>query len=1013
MEVLKSLLKSIFLPLILFLFLPNVQAAALGDVVDFTPTLFTVGQTTYLSVTIKNIGDQTGTFQLYAWQPDINWNMYGISTSYTLTAGEQRTITNHFYVTPNSSAANGVMTVKIWNTGTSNYDDSLSKSVTVFQNDAGSGGDAGNSFSSALSISPGSYSGYVDSGDTQDYYMFYASRDNIINITMTPPSNADFDLKLYGPDGYLKNSSTLGTGATERILHTATMSGNWRIEIYQYLPSSGSGIYTFSVNLPAKGKVVNFTPTTFTKGETTYLSLTVKNGGGEAGIFQFYGGSPDNNWNMYGLSDSYSLGAGEQRTINNQFWVTPNSSAASGNMTIKIYNTGTLQYDDALTKTVNVVAGNVTVNGTLYYRDNNAQNQFIKRARVELWDKDDTGGDDCLAGCTTNVYTDDYGYYNFPNVVNEDTDAGYGPLDIYLKIYAENPSIVRVLNSTNGVYINATSVINNTSNGPVTISQTITDNTAGAFNILSKVVEGYAYVAGQPSTSPPAQVEVMWYPGCCPDSTVASHYHPGGQIHILGSHQWERDIIVHEYGHYLMYAYYENSWVPDVNCPPSGHWFTDTTNPRCAYVEGWPTFFEASVKGVPTYDTSVGYWNLESSQHPPPNPPGGENVEGAITNIFWDIYDSNNDGQDTLYLGFDEIWDTFRNYETSSHHIYDINEFWDGWFDRSHNYRSQMNAIFWDHSIDKNTPPVATITSPNGGGTYSGTITVSASATDEDGTVSQTEFQYSTDSYSWNPISIDSNPAGGWSVQWDTSAISDYSVWVRARANDSMELGPWDASDSFFGLNVPSDSTPPSITFVSIANNVILQVKDVFVSWDASDSGSGMNHYEVRLQSNDTGWINVGLNTNYTFYNTSEGNHTFYLKAVDNANNNATETRNFTVNTSYVEPITEPQADILVFFWFADYDLKQDETIFADILLRNEGDADLEDGIRIMIFDASGTPVYKTWKRVEIKANDAVVIRFRDYKIPLNAPKGIWRFRVEFTEDAKWTAPGFRFFRVG
>lgn len=110
------------------------------------------------------------------------------------------------------------------------------------QNDANSGTDAGNTFSTALSISPGSYTGYVDGTDTNDYYKFSVTSGQVINLALSPPSGSDFDLYLYNPSGTQKASSTQGGSNPEAITFTADASGEWRLRVYRY---SGSGTYNF------------------------------------------------------------------------------------------------------------------------------------------------------------------------------------------------------------------------------------------------------------------------------------------------------------------------------------------------------------------------------------------------------------------------------------------------------------------------------------------------------------------------------------------------------------------------------------------------------------------------------------------------------------------------------------------------------------------------------------------------------------------------------------------------
>lgn len=122
------------------------------------------------------------------------------------------------------------------------------------QNDAGSGGDAGDSFSSATPVSTGTHSGYLEKAigdwDSQDWYKIYISSGQTIYITMTPPSDADFNLLLFNPIGQVKASSTKTGDSTESITYTADATGYWRIMVYtQY----GRGDYTLTLSILSGG----------------------------------------------------------------------------------------------------------------------------------------------------------------------------------------------------------------------------------------------------------------------------------------------------------------------------------------------------------------------------------------------------------------------------------------------------------------------------------------------------------------------------------------------------------------------------------------------------------------------------------------------------------------------------------------------------------------------------------------------------------------------------------------
>jgi hypothetical protein len=100
------------------------------------------------------------------------------------------------------------------------------------QNDIGSGNDAGNSFATATSISPGEYSGYLDMNDEFDWYKFYADQDDGIHFNLKMKSVAylsDFDIYLYSPDEELVHYENYYYD--DDLLFPASMSGEWRVKL--------------------------------------------------------------------------------------------------------------------------------------------------------------------------------------------------------------------------------------------------------------------------------------------------------------------------------------------------------------------------------------------------------------------------------------------------------------------------------------------------------------------------------------------------------------------------------------------------------------------------------------------------------------------------------------------------------------------------------------------------------------------------------------------------------------
>jgi len=101
------------------------------------------------------------------------------------------------------------------------------------------------------------------------------------------------------------------------------------------------------------------------------------------------------------------------------------------------------------------------------------------------------------------------------------------------------------------------------------------------------------------------------------------------------------------------------------------------------------------------------------------------------------------------------------------------------------------------------------------------------------------------------------------------------------------------------------DTTPPSISAILPASGSVLDSANVTTSWDASDAGSGIEHYEARLDEGQ--WMNLGLSTSQFFVGLSDGNHTVSIRAVDKAGNPSETQIVFTVQTSSqgILPLTQ------------------------------------------------------------------------------------------------------------
>jgi len=103
-------------------------------------------------------------------------------------------------------------------------------SVTLgSQNDAGTGSDAGDNIGQATAINPGSYTGYMDVSDTEDWYSFFANSGQGIFVTVEPTEKSDYDIHLYNPSGELVHSAQYY--GDDELEYPADVSGTWKIKL--------------------------------------------------------------------------------------------------------------------------------------------------------------------------------------------------------------------------------------------------------------------------------------------------------------------------------------------------------------------------------------------------------------------------------------------------------------------------------------------------------------------------------------------------------------------------------------------------------------------------------------------------------------------------------------------------------------------------------------------------------------------------------------------------------------
>jgi Domain of unknown function (DUF4214)/Immunoglobulin domain/Immunoglobulin I-set domain len=82
--------------------------------------------------------------------------------------------------------------------------------------------------------------GYISSPTEVDWFKVDITTPGPLTFTLTVPSDKDYDLELFGPDGAYIKGSYGGTGVAEGISYNATAIGTYYVRIYGYPVGNGS-----------------------------------------------------------------------------------------------------------------------------------------------------------------------------------------------------------------------------------------------------------------------------------------------------------------------------------------------------------------------------------------------------------------------------------------------------------------------------------------------------------------------------------------------------------------------------------------------------------------------------------------------------------------------------------------------------------------------------------------------------------------------------------------------------
>lgn len=214
---------------------------------------------------------------------------------------------------------------------------------------------------------------------------------------------------------------------------------------------------------------------------------------------------------------------------------------------------------------------------------------------------------------------------------------------------------------------------------------------------------------------------------------------------------------------------------------------------------------------------------------------------------------------------------------------------------------NENDGKMYEISLSSNgSPPSVSVTAPAEGTTVSGTVTVQASASDDQGV---TQVAFSVDGTN---IGVDANGADGWSATWSTTGIGDGAHSVTAIATDTAGQI---ASDSNTVV-VDNVDSPPAVSLVQPPSGAIVRGIVTATATATDDKG-------VAQVAFSAAGVSIGTDTNgadgwsvdWDTRNGPDGALTVTATAVDTSGQEASSAHGVTVdNTGPNVSIAAPAA---------------------------------------------------------------------------------------------------------
>jgi hypothetical protein len=442
---------------------------------------------------------------------------------------------------------------------------------------------------------------------------------------------------------------------------------------------------------------------------------------------------------------------------------------------------------------------------------------------------------------------------------------------------------------------------------------------SGAANIFNALLYGYEFLVDSLSLATPPYslyAYAIWEEGYHSPGRWTSCYVGNDSIKIcagkqygtgdqLNTDEWDDDVILHEFGHFLMHRFAELKI--GGGCPDWAKWSTFLQE---AWEEAWAYLFSSIVRNDPFFiNTHKGigkhgkrsYYNLEDENHfwydsCPDSMEGGGGCIDAIAASLWDFRDATNESwpdgrQDRMTVSFEEIWDVFDNYDpypldTLKNHCLDIYDFWAGYV-YGYNQASWVKEIFNHHKIGLNMVYVFSAT----GGNQKVDLDWRLKLYGQKERSTNIFYIYRSD-WEFGPFglvdSVDYVPPETLYSYSDTTVQYSMPYWYKLGVVDSAGLESETDVDSGIPYNLPSaPNAPAPVTNLNAFDTPYDQGGSITLTWTKSADDSIITDYYIfRTWYSGEGYycidsVGQGIET-YTDMNTTDGDTCYYIVRAHN-----------------------------------------------------------------------------------------------------------------------------------